>query len=421
MSGYRPEVIKIMLARSRASQQPHVVVIGLDSLQGLQTARILARRQVPVIALAKDPNNYFCRTNVCQDIVFADTESDRLIDTLEALGSKLGQKGVLFPCEDANVLLVSRYRNRLEEWYHLVLPAPEVVEMMMDKTKFYKYAQKNGLSIPPTFFVHSRTDLEQAMGNLTFPCILKPSNSATPEWEHNTMMSAFKVANANDLLALYDHYHRWTDAFIVQEWIAGPDTNHYSCNCYFDAASEPIVTFTTRKLRQWPPNTGIGCLGEEYCNDIVLRETIRLFRSVRYRGLGYLEMKRDERSGKYFIIEPNIGRPTGRSATAEAAGVELLYTMYCDAIGRPLPANREQQFKGVKWIHLRPDLQSALHAWRRGELTYQAWWQSWRGRKAYALFSWRDPVPFLADITRVARLLLSPQERKKRDYDKPLL
>nr|NIP28096.1 carboxylate--amine ligase [Phycisphaerae bacterium]NIU27426.1 carboxylate--amine ligase [candidate division KSB1 bacterium]NIV01945.1 carboxylate--amine ligase [Phycisphaerae bacterium]NIV70689.1 carboxylate--amine ligase [Phycisphaerae bacterium]NIX31909.1 carboxylate--amine ligase [Phycisphaerae bacterium] len=141
-----------------------------------------------------------------------------------------------------------------------------------------------------------------------------------------------------------------------------------------------------------------------------------LFKSVNYRGLGYVEIKRDERSGKYFIVEPNIGRPTGRSAIAEAGGVELLYTMYCEAIGWPLPANREQSYKGVKWVHLLRDLQSALYYWRRGELTLTEWWQSLRGPKTYALFSWRDPVPFLSALQRAIPVLLSPREQGKEDY-----
>jgi predicted ATP-grasp superfamily ATP-dependent carboligase len=379
----------------------------------------LARHQVPVIALAADPHHYGCRTNVCKEIIIADTESEQLIQTLATLGPKLDQKAVLFPCEDANVLLVSRHRQRLEAWYHIVLPAPEVIEMMMNKVSFYKYAQDHGLPIPRTFFIHSRADLEKIVNQLTFPCILKPPNSATPEWEQHTMLSAFKVTHAAELLALYDRHQALTDIFIVQEWIEGPDTNHYTCNCYFNAASEPVVTFTTQKLRQWPPNTGIGCLGEECRNDVVLHETIRLFQSVQYHGLGYLEMKRDARSGKYFIVEPNVGRPTGRSATAEAGGVELLFTMYCDALGWPLPVNREQKYTGVKWINWRQDLQSALYRWWHGELTLQEWWRSWRGRKTSAVFAWRDPLPFLVDVARVARVLLSAQERHKRNYQHP--
>jgi predicted ATP-grasp superfamily ATP-dependent carboligase len=165
------------------------------------------------------------------------------------------------------VLLVSRYRRQLEKWYHIVLPAAEIVELMMDKTRFYGYAQENGFPIPTTCILRSRTDAEQVSGKMSYPCILKPPNSATPEWESNCPVSAFKVSTPKELLSLYDCYRRLTDALIVQELIEGPDTNHYSCNCYFNSASEPLVTFTTRKLRQWPPSTGIGCLGEECCND----------------------------------------------------------------------------------------------------------------------------------------------------------
>jgi predicted ATP-grasp superfamily ATP-dependent carboligase len=192
---------------------------------------------------------------------------------------------------------------------------------------------------------------------------------------------------------------------MVQDWVEGSDETLYSCNCYFDRDSEPLVSFIARKIRQWPPATGTACISVECRNDEVLEESMRLFRSVGYRGLGYLEMKQDSRTGKHYIIEPNIGRPTGRSAISEAGGVELLYTMYCDAVGLPLPTNREQTYRGVKWIAVRRDLQSSFWYWRRGELTAREWWRSIRGRKAYALFSWRDPLPFWADLARCAGIL----------------
>ena len=403
---------------SQDGQQPIAIIIGLDSMQGIQAARILARRNVPVIAIAEDPKHPFCRTGVCEEILFANTGSEEFIGTLQTLGPMLSQKAVLFPCEDKNVLLVSRYRQRLEEWYHVVLPEEDVVEMMMDKVRFYSYAQEKGFPIPRTLYLKSRADVEQAAKRLTFPCILKPPITSRRWWQH-TMTKGFKLSNEEELLASYDHCKRWVGTLIVQEWIEGSDANLYSCNCYFGADSEPIVSFTSRKLRQWPPETGQSCLGQECRDDVVLSETLRLFRSVRHRGLGYLEMKRDERSGKYFIVEPNIGRPTGRSAIAEAGGVELLFTMYCDSVGWPLPPNLEQKHDGVKWLYLRRDLQSALYHWLQGDLTLKEWWRSWRGRKRYALFSWSDPAPFLTDLVTAMRVASSQPERRKRDFRKP--
>jgi len=369
----------------------------MDNFTGLQSARILAGRNVPVIGVANDPRHPCSKTRVCRRIYYADARSLAFIDLLLDLGTRLEQKAVLFPCTDFTVLNVSRHRKDLAPYYHTALPDEDTVELLMDKFRFYTFAQREGLPIPGTFFLKNRQDAERAAEALSYPCILKPPVK-TPQWEQHTKAKVYKIISAGELLSTYDRTRKWAPLLMVQEWIVGKDENLFSCNCYYDDASNPLVTFVAKKLRQWPPETGTSSLGVECRNDVVLQETLRLFRTMRFRGLGYLEMKRDERDGRHFIIEPNIGRPTGRSAICEAGGVDLLYTMYCDSVGLPLPPNRTQEYAGVKWIYLRRDLQSALAYWRRGQLTFEEWRRSMRGPKAYALFSWKDPVPFIEDI-----------------------
>ena len=403
-----------MNSNSRNGEQPRAVLVGLDSLQGLQAARIMANHGVSVIAIAKNPKYHTCKTNVCERIIYTDTTNDELVETLRELGKTLNTKAVLYPCQDNNVLIVSRNRDVLKEWYHIVLPDPEVLEMLMDKTAFYKFAEKEGLPVPQTFMLYSREDAEQASQKLHFPCCLKPP-SRPVSWTKHTKQKAFKVQNAKELLSLYDHYHSWIDSLIVQEWIEGSDANNYTCNCYFDHNGELAVTFTTKKIRQWPPGTGQACSSMECRNDAVTEATIKLFRDVNYRGLGYLEMKQDTRTRKYLIVEPNIGRPTGRSASAEAGGVELLYTMYCDALGWTLPENRHQEYREGKWIHLLRDFQSAVYYWRKGELSLNEWRKSVSGTKAYGIFSWKDPLPFLTAVKKAVPVYFSAKEREKAD------
>ncbi|MCI0395212.1 MAG: carboxylate--amine ligase [Chloroflexi bacterium] len=387
------------------NQPPPAIVIGLDSLPGIQAARILAGRGIPVLAIARRPDHYCCRTNVCQQILLADTQNGAFIQTLLALGARLPQKAVLFPCTDMAVWHVSHSRQLLEPCYYVMLPEHNVVETLMDKVKFYTYAQRERLPLPRTFFLHNRAEAEAAAAALAYPAVLKPA-LRTPAWTTHSEHKVYQVANATELLAVYDRCARWTETLVAQEWIAGPDANLFSCNCYFDAAGRPPVTFVARKLRQWPPQVGVSCLGQECRNDVVRETAVRLFEKAGYYGLGYLEMKQDKRTGEQFIMEANVGRPTVRSAIAEAGGVELLYTAYCDAVGWPLPAEREQQYRGVKWVHWHYDLRSAFYYWRRGELSLAEWWRSWRGRKVDAIFSWRDPVPFAADIAiTIGRLL----------------
>jgi D-aspartate ligase len=390
----------------------YAVVVGLDSITGLQTARILARRGVPVLGLAKDRTHFACRTRVCRRIVTADAASEQLIDVLEQLGPGLDEKAVLFPCTDLGVLQISRHRGRLDRWFHVALPPHRIVEMLMDKVSFCAYAQEARLPIPRTLFLRTRDDAEEAAETLSFPAILKPSLRSAA-WDEHSSEKAIKVSDARELLDVYDRAGEWTEVVLAQEWVPGGEGNLFSCNCYFDSDGRPLVTFVARKIRQWRPQTGISSLGEEVRNDVVLHETVRLFEGVRFHGLGYVEMKRHEHTGEHVIIEPNVGRPTGRSAIAEAGGVELLYTKYCDVVGLPLPANRQQRYRGAKWIYLRNDLQSAAYYWRRGELTLSDWWRSVRGCRMDAVLSLRDPAPFVFDVWRAARLLTGRRATKR--------
>jgi predicted ATP-grasp superfamily ATP-dependent carboligase len=267
----------------------------------------------------------------------------------------------------------------------------------MSKERFYKYTCEAGFQVPRTVVLYTRADIEKAIAELNFPCILKPT-LRTPTWTKNSPSKVWKISQADQLALAYARCSALTKLLIVQEWINGPDANLYSCNCYFDRKSQLVATFVARKLRQWPPEAGISCLGEECENELVRQETIRLFRCFHYVGLGYVEMKLDEMTGQYFMLEANIGRPTVRSAIAEAGGVELLYAMYCDHVGWQLPANLKQRYRGIKWIHLHYDFRSALYYWRQGKLTLKDWWKSLRGPKTHALFSWTDPAPFLWDL-----------------------
>jgi D-aspartate ligase len=396
------------------NEQPKVVIVGLNRHPGLQAARILAARGVPVIGMATDPKHYCCRTNVCEEIIVAASEHD-YVASLEALGPRLEKKAVIVPCSDALVELVSENRDRLAQWFHILLPDRDTVRMLMDKVEFYAYAEIHGFRIPRTRYIRSPAEVSVAASDLAFPVVVKPPNRSG-EWSAHTTRKIYRLDDAEALEQFYQEHQDWTDTLIVQEYVAGPDANLVSINFYCNAEAEALATFVSRKVRQWPPGAGDSCYGEECRDDEVLDATVRLCKKVNYRGIGYLEAKRDDVSGEYFIIEPNVGRPTGRSAIAEAGGVELLYTMYCDAVGLPLPSARQQSYGSARWIHLRKDFQAALYYWRRGELTLREWFRSWRGKKAYAIFSWRDPRPFIGDLGKVLRIAMSSRERRKRGF-----
>lgn len=395
---------------------PPAVVVGLDSMQGLQVCRILAAEGVPVHAISKSRDYYSTRTRVCESILYTDTGGDLLIGTLRSLAERLGERAVLIGCQDKNIAVISEKRALLDEGYHITLPPHEVVEQLADKAKFAELADQLDIPIPASCGVTSRDEALEASSRMNYPCVIKPA-SRTRSWLSHTKAKAIRAENASELMRIYDKIGGWVDSLVIQEWIEGSDDMLYSFNGYFDRQSQPLATFIARKVRQYPPDIGQSSSGVEVRADEVLHAALSLFQAVGTVGFAYLEMKRDARDGRFYVIEPNIGRPTGRSAIAEAGGVPLHFTGYCDAAGLPLPPDREQQYGDAKWIHLLRDTQSAWIHYRRGDLGARTWLQSIRGRKAYAVASWSDPMPFIAAVRTGLKGVMSSGEGRSEVLD----
>lgn len=389
---------------------PPVVVVGIDSVTGLQAARIFARNGIDVVGMGADPGHPCARTRACRDVVRVGRSEEELLEGLVRLRASLGGGAVLFPCTDQSVLAAARHRAALEGAYRMALPESRAVEVLLDKARFGEFARERGFPVPETLLLRSREDAEAAAREMPFPCVVKPPVK-TPLWESGAARKAFRVSKRSELVPLWDRCSQWSSLLVAQEWVSGGDTDHITCNCYLAAGGEPLVTFTTRKLRQWPPDVGEGCLSEEWRDDEARALTVALFRAAGHRGFGYLEFKRDARTGRAVILEANVGRPTGRSASAEAGGVELHMTMYCDVAGLPLPAARTQRYGPTRWIYLRRDVQAAVRLRWRGAVSLRDVARSWKGPWACALFSWSDPVPFVADLARSARRALGSSVR----------
>jgi D-aspartate ligase len=380
---------------------PAAVVVGLDNITGLQTARILADRGVCVYGVAANRRHFGARTNACVEVVESRLSGPALVDTLRRLARRLGpERAVLVPCTDGAVWSLSLHRDQLVDLYRLPLGDHDGVDLLMDKVRFADHAKMHGLSAPRTEVLRSRADAEKAAEVLSWPSVVKPPVKGE-DWLAHTSAKGIPARGPEELLDIYDRVAGWAPVLLAQEWVEGPEDALFSCNAYFDASGVPLVTFVARKLRQWPPQVGTSASGEECRNDEVLDETLRVFGSVGFHGLAYLEMKRDSRTGSMTIIEPNVGRPTGRSAIAEGGGVELVYTAYCDAAGLPLPKARTQQYVGTTWLDLRRDVQAAAVGIRRGELTAREWLASLRGPRTHAIWSARDPRPFATDLANV--------------------
>ena len=394
---------------------PPAVLIGADSATGLQVARLLAARGVPVIGAVRDARHWACRSRALRRVVElgphqAGPEPEGLV--LALCNEALFPPGcVLLPCTDQAVLaLAAADASVLADRHRLSQPAPGSVMALADKASFALVAERCGVATPRAALVDGGTDLGPTLAPLRLPWVVKPPVKSA-RWLARAPHKALKIeAGPGDPVAAVATALGWADQLLVQEWIEGPDTALVTCNVYVTPDGRADGAVVSAKLRQWPPHTGTASAAVTVDDPEVAATTVRLLTAAGFHGLGYVELKR-RAAGGLVAIEANVGRPTGRSAMAEAAGVDLHWALYADlaGIGRP-PLGPAAP--GVVWLHLRRDLQAGLRAWRRGELSPGGWVASLRGpRVVEAVGRWRDPAPFLGDVAATATKRLVRRRR----------
>ena len=211
------------LVKAVSRERPNsAVVIGLDTMQGLQTSRLLAGRGIEVHGVLTDGSHPFRRTHSCTSVSVAPTAA-AIPDALAALSRRFDTPAVLYPCQDSAVRTISEHRAELKDGYIVVLPSHDVVTMLMEKSSFHHHAERNGLPVPRSAVLYDRSDAERAANVLTYPCALKPT-SRSPEWSRHTNTKAFEVATPDELLATYNAVAGWVESMVVQEWVVGPDS-----------------------------------------------------------------------------------------------------------------------------------------------------------------------------------------------------
>lgn len=397
--------------RSRPSHFPTAVIVRLG-VTGLGVARSLSHwripGKIPLIAVDSKFSQPSAWTRLCELEICEDLDAAPVISHLVELAKRFPEKPVLFLTDDASVLRVAAEEERLRPHYRFVLPPLDSVRVLADKTAFADYARRHGFQVPRTAVIRGEEDLVRASDGMTYPSILKPA-WRPPLWESQRNPKAFILTRPEELQDLYRTYSPIHPTFVLQEWIPGPDSEIYYCLVYFDAYSRCLASFTGRKLRQWPRGAGNTSITEPFPCPEIERETVRLFEAVRFRGLGSVEFKRDPRDGTFRIMEPTVGRPNLQSEVATANGVNLAWVAYADLAGID-PGPFAPPSKPVRWVHEFTDLRSGFQSLLEGSLSLREWARTYRGPTHHALFSWRDPLPFLVAGRRtgmdVARAVL---------------
>jgi D-aspartate ligase len=383
---------------------------------GLAAVRSLGRAGVSVRGFDSDramPGfaSRYCEASLCPD---PDRDPERLVEFLLASAPGGDPPPVLFPASDAFVLFVSRHRGRLGTAYAFALPDEEVVEAVVNKRLQYDLAQRAGVPYPATAYPESAEEVDAVAGTLEYPVIVKPYYGHLWRQTFGGEHKGFKVTAPDELREVFGRVLPKKIPALVQSVVPGPNTSHYKLCAYVRADGTPSVPFALRKVRQYPPEFGVGTLVESVHDTEVTELGLRFLEKIGYRGIGSIEFKRDARDGSLKLIELNP-RLWQQNSLATACGLNYPLVQVLDLEGGPLPQDAGYP-AGVRWLDAVADFQSFWAQRKATGAGVASWLASLRGVRAFATFAWDDPRPYLRENgygLRYARLPLYLYRRRR--------
>lgn len=388
---------------------PRAVVLGMG-IGGLGVARSLGRAGVPVIGLWSAHDEVGRLSRYCRAVRAPAVAGDETLATLRAVTAAEEEKPALLPTTDAYAEWINERQAGLRDFFRF---------HTVDRTLFHRLnsklspelAREHGLAAPRTEQFEAVEVLEQSIGSFRFPVVVKPIDTFRRRLPSGVKNAVF---DAVDPLVDYVRSSRPHLADMVfQEVVPSGDGHIHVCTVLCDGGGEPLLVYTGRKLRQYPPDYGVTCFGLSERNEELARLSTGFLRAIGYRGLCTLEFARDRETGTYVFIEANL-RSYYHNQLFTDAGVDFALAEYrlLTSGERPRPAVQKE---GIRWLDLPRDLGSYYRS--GAHLNAGDWLRSVFAARSFAAFALDDPAPGLYETGQLARRLWELAARRGRQRD----
>ena len=328
------------------------VVLSTHTM-GLGVIRALGAMGVPIIAYYyndKDMGYVSKYITKRMQVPHPEHGEELFVATLVAQASQSGG-GLLIPASYETLTTVSRHKDLLDDYYTVACTDWDITQRYIEKRHTYALADAVGVPAPKTAVPHSREEAAAYAEAVTFPCLVKPSESHLYYEVFNTKM--VRVTNIDELLDAYQQAADRGFEVMIQELIPGDDACGVNYNAYF-WDGKPLVEFTAPQLRNAPPEFGSPRVVMSKHIPEVLEPGRKILKAMGFYGYACTEFKRDPRDGVYKLMEVN-GRHNRSLMLSVHCGLNFPWLQYRHLMEGEEPVATDYP-EGVYWIALMEDL-----------------------------------------------------------------
>lgn len=378
----------------REFKNPALILGG--ELAGLQAARILGKRGVPVYVVASYPQNVALASRYCKKKRVVDEPWDckTLKMILKEAARATSKRLVVYPVSDELALNLSIIKDDLSDDFCFAVGERHAMETLINKRKFYQLLRKSKMAYPITYFPEDLADADRIASEISYPIFIKPSYVHLFHRAFGYEKKGFVANSRKELLRYYRLASSLNVDVVFQHIVPGPPSLFCQLEGYYNRNSEPLMFFGRRAVRIWPLDFGNTTL----CSSISLSglakeigEIDEFLKSIKYNGMMSVDFKRDPVNGRLQLLEINT-RLWMHFWLPSLCGVDILFASYLDAVGEKVEGSQEYT-TNLKSLDFISDLKSAAKMIRLRKLCFSEYASSLMGKKVFAYYDRKDIRP----------------------------
>lgn len=296
----------------------NVFITNAETLTALTVARSLGKKGITVDCGEEFPHSITAFSKyVNNSLVYpeVDSEPEEFVQFIRDIEEE-NRYDTIIPTDEDTTEVLSNNRGEIDA--SILLPAPDSVDIALDKGKTMKRAKEEDVSIPKTYFPNE-IDLEEVPVSPNKPIVIKPRRGS----------GSRGIGIAKSHQELSEKYERISEEYndpIFQEYISHGGT-HYSLCALYDTNSDITAIHMYEENAQYPTSGGPAVRAQSVPVQDWAYDILQLLNSLDWIGPAHLDVLIDPSNNTPKVLEINPRFWTSLGLTVQS-GVDIPYYLY---------------------------------------------------------------------------------------------
>ena len=225
--------------------------------------------------------------------------SDIFLKDLIKIGENNPMKYIIISTNDfINTIIADNYTN-LKKYYYFTFNNPEIINLMINKKNFYTRMKELNVSIPDTFFIKEKYEIDSIVQNTGYPFIVKPYLMDDSNFRKSFKNKILKIYDENEYVKYREDLIKIYDTILIQKYVKGSNVAIYG---YFNKGN---FISSCEIFKDYIDKDGTTVIGHSK-NMLLLRNySKQILINLNYEGFAEMEYIYDEKNSAYKLIEIN--------------------------------------------------------------------------------------------------------------------